>query len=39
VTIYQTFENLTVFNKFKEIALAGNEGNFDRPGEVSAGQR
>jgi uncharacterized protein YndB with AHSA1/START domain len=39
VTIYQTFENLTLFNKFKDIALAGNEGNFDRLSEVIAGQR
>jgi hypothetical protein len=30
---------ITLFDKFKDIALTGNEGNFDRLGEVIAGLR
>jgi uncharacterized protein YndB with AHSA1/START domain len=39
VTMYWTFENAEVFAKIRETVVAGNEGNFDRLGEVVAGQR
>jgi uncharacterized protein YndB with AHSA1/START domain len=39
VTMYQTFKEANVFNKIKDIVIAGNEGNLDRLTEVIAGRR
>ena len=39
VTMHQTFKEATVFNKIKDIVIAGNDGNLDRLTEVIAGPR
>lgn len=39
ITMYQIFENNEVFARFRDIAIAGNEGNFDRLSDLVAGRR
>jgi len=39
VSMYWTFEDIDVFERIKGVIVAGNEGNFDRLGEVLAGHR
>ena len=39
VSMYWTFEDGDVFEGIKDVIIAGNEGNFDRLGEVLAGHR
>ena len=39
VSMYWTFEDSDLFERIKDVVVAGNEGNFDRLGEVLAGHR
>ena len=39
VSMYWTFEDSDLFERIKDVVIAGNEGNFDRLGEVLAGHR
>lgn len=39
VTMYWTFESADVLAKIRQTVVEGNEGNFDRLGEVVAGRR